>query len=135
MSSVSTDASSLDGERFDAVVIGSGVGGLGAAALLAQEQGGRVAVLERHGVPGGFTHTFSRKGWEWDVGVHSVGGVNRPSSVFRRRFRERALGPRTGLRGLCLTGADVCTAGVAGALFGAALCTSAVAGRMVLGRD
>jgi len=86
VSSVSTEAGSLDGERFDAVVIGSGVGGLGAAALLAQEQGWRVAVLERHDVPGGFTHTFSRKGWEWDVGVHYVGGVSRPSSVLRRLF-------------------------------------------------
>ncbi len=40
------------------------------------------------------------------------------------RFRERALRPRTGLKGFYLTGQDVCTAGVAGALFGAVLSAS-----------
>ncbi|MEJ2580223.1 MAG: NAD(P)/FAD-dependent oxidoreductase [Acidobacteriota bacterium] len=49
------------------------------------------------------------------------------------RFRERALRPRTGLKGFYLTGADVCTAGVAGALFGAVLSASAILGRNLLG--
>jgi all-trans-retinol 13,14-reductase len=48
------------------------------------------------------------------------------------RFRERALKPRTGLRGFYLTGQDVCTAGVAGALFGAVLCASSILGRNLL---
>ncbi len=72
--------------RFDAIVIGSGVGGLGAAALLAREAGRRVLVLERHTVAGGMTHVFSRKGWEWDVGVHYIGGVHRPDAPLRRIF-------------------------------------------------
>ena len=42
-------------------VIGSGMGGMVCAALLAKT-GKRVLVLEQHYVPGGFTHTFSRKG-------------------------------------------------------------------------
>ncbi len=59
---------------FDAVVIGSGIGGLTAAALLARLQGWRVLVLERHWKSGGFTHTFSRPGgYHWDVGLHYVG--------------------------------------------------------------
>jgi len=73
-------------ENYDAVVIGSGIGGLGVAALLASEAGKRVLVLERHTVAGGFTHTFSRKGWEWDTGLHYVGGVQEPDSFLRRIF-------------------------------------------------
>jgi all-trans-retinol 13,14-reductase len=34
-----------------------------------------VLVLEQHYEPGGYTHTFKRKGWRWDVGVHAVGEV------------------------------------------------------------
>ena len=49
------------------------------------------------------------------------------------RFRERALRPKTGLKGFYLTGQDVCTAGVAGALFGAVLAASSILGRNLLG--
>ncbi len=72
-------------ERYDAIVIGSGLGGMTTALLLA-ERGERVALLERHYVLGGFTHVFHRKGWEWDVGVHYVGEVHRPQSVLRQLF-------------------------------------------------
>lgn len=61
--------------RFDAIVIGSGMGGLTTAALLAKEGKKRVLVLEQHYRLGGFTHAFSRPGYEWDVGVHYVGQV------------------------------------------------------------
>jgi phytoene dehydrogenase-like protein len=58
----------------DVLVIGSGMGGLATAALLARLHGRKVLVLERHYRAGGFTHTFSRRGgFEWDVGVHYVG--------------------------------------------------------------
>ena len=48
----------VDRTPFDAIVIGSGIGGLGAAALLAKAAGQRVLVLERHYAAGGFTHVF-----------------------------------------------------------------------------
>ena len=38
--------------------------------------GRRVLVLEQHYVPGGFTHTFKRTRWSWDVGVHAVDEVD-----------------------------------------------------------
>jgi all-trans-retinol 13,14-reductase len=60
-------------ERWDAIVIGSGIGGLGAAWLLGAKLGKRVLVAERHYTAGGFTHTFRRPGYEWDVGVHYIG--------------------------------------------------------------
>ncbi|HJN74099.1 MAG TPA: NAD(P)/FAD-dependent oxidoreductase [Myxococcota bacterium] len=64
----------LQDTRWDAVVIGSGIGGMTTAALMAR-LGQKVLVLEQHYVPGGFTHVFSRKGYTWDVGVHAVGEV------------------------------------------------------------
>ena len=59
---------------WDAIVIGSGMGGMTTAAILAK-LGQRVLVLEQHYVPGGFTHMFKRPGFVWDVGVHAVGEV------------------------------------------------------------
>lgn len=63
-------------QRFDAIVIGSGIGGLTVAALLSKLYQKRVLVLEQHFMAGGFTHTFKRKGkFHWDVGLHYVGDM------------------------------------------------------------
>lgn len=72
--------------NYDAVVIGSGIGGLTVAALLARYAAKRVLVLERHYVAGGFTHTFQRPGYEWDVGLHYIGEVQHPEMTMRRAF-------------------------------------------------
>lgn len=45
---------------YDAIVIGSGLGGLTAAVGLAKFGGKRVLVLEQHYTAGGFTHAFRR---------------------------------------------------------------------------
>ena len=58
---------------IDAIVIGSGIGGLTTAALLAEE-GQVVLVLEQHDVAGGCTHSFVDRGFEFDTGLHYVGG-------------------------------------------------------------
>ena len=60
--------------EYDAIVIGSGMGGLTTAALLS-EFGFRVCVLEQHYTAGGYTHSYERGGYEWDVGVHYIGDV------------------------------------------------------------
>ena len=84
---------------WDTIVIGSGMGGMTCAALLAR-LGQRVLVLEHHYVPGGFTQTFTRKGWTWDVGVHAVGEVDERALLGKvlldltgQRLRWASLGP------------------------------------------
>ncbi|MEX3755781.1 NAD(P)/FAD-dependent oxidoreductase [Mycobacteroides abscessus] len=72
-------------ETWDTIVIGSGIGGMAAAALLARA-GQRVLVLERHSTAGGATQTFRRAGYEWDAGLHYIGQVHRPASALRRIF-------------------------------------------------
>ena len=59
-------------KTWDAIVIGSGMGGLTCAAALAQF-GHRILVLEQAPYAGGLTHTFERNGFRWDVGVHYLG--------------------------------------------------------------
>src|SRR5436190_9696662 len=73
------------GKKYDAIVIGSGLGGLTTAALLAKEKK-KVLVLERHYEPGGFTHTFKRKKFSWDVGVHYVGQVSDKDASLKKAF-------------------------------------------------
>jgi all-trans-retinol 13,14-reductase len=74
-----------DERPFDAIVVGSGIGGLATAALLSKAAAQRVLVLERHYTAGGFTHVFHRPGFEWDVGVHYIGQVQ-PGSDSRGLF-------------------------------------------------
>jgi len=59
---------------FEAIVVGSGIGGLTAAAALAK-RGRRVLVLDQHTRLGGLTQTFSRRGYAFATGVHYIAGV------------------------------------------------------------
>lgn len=69
---------------YDAIVIGSGIGGLTTAALLS-ELGWKLAVLEQHYTAGGNTHSYERAGYDWDVGVHYLGDLG-SSTMTRRLF-------------------------------------------------
>jgi len=58
--------------QFDAVIIGSGLGGLSCAAAFAR-QGFKPLVIEQHNRPGGYATTFKRPGgFEFDVSLHST---------------------------------------------------------------
>jgi all-trans-retinol 13,14-reductase len=73
----------------DAIVIGSGIGGLAAAAALAK-RGRRVLVLEQHFRLGGLTQTFVRREYTFATGVHYIGGVGEapgPENQFGRMLR------------------------------------------------
>jgi prolycopene isomerase len=60
-------AQSADG--YDVVVIGAGMGGITAGALLAKE-GKRVVVFEQADAPGGYAHSFARGPYTFDPAVH-----------------------------------------------------------------
>ncbi len=73
--------------RYDVIVIGSGIGGLTVASILAQMNKKRVLVLEQHFVLGGQTHTFSRRGenkYTWDVGLHYCSGLFEKGLMMRQ---------------------------------------------------
>ena len=72
-------------DYYDTIIIGSGMGSLTTGALLSKE-GQKVLILERHYTAGGFTHVFKRKGYEWDVGIHYIGEVQRPDSLTKKLF-------------------------------------------------
>lgn len=72
-------------EQWDTIVIGSGAGGLTAAAALAKH-GQRVLVLEQHYLPGGWMQSFSLGGYRFSPGVHYVGECQ--SGGFLRRLYE-----------------------------------------------
>ncbi len=62
-----------DKGNFDAIIIGSGIGGLVTASQLAAK-GAKVLVLEKYIIPGGSGGSFKRKGYTFDVGASMIFG-------------------------------------------------------------
>jgi prolycopene isomerase len=72
-------------QKYDAIVIGAGLGGLSAATMLARK-GLEVLLLERHNVPGGYATSFVRGRYEFEVALHELSGIgrpDRPASLYR----------------------------------------------------
>ncbi|MEV4349206.1 FAD-dependent oxidoreductase [Actinoplanes sp. NPDC049596] len=75
-------------EQVDVVVIGSGMGGLTAARMLAEFGGRRVLVLEQHYTLGGMTHEFSREGcFKFGTGLHYMSADAGPLLTFMTEGR------------------------------------------------
>ncbi|MEM6447219.1 MAG: FAD-dependent oxidoreductase, partial [Cyanobacteria bacterium P01_D01_bin.123] len=67
-------------ESFDYVILGAGLGGLSAAACLTR-QGNRVAVLEKHYLPGGCCHTFDYGKYRFCADVHYISQCDRDRTI------------------------------------------------------
>ena len=63
-----------ESKHWDAIVIGSGMGGMAAAAALSKV-GHKVLLLEQYQTLGGLTHSFSLGGFTWDAGIHYLSGI------------------------------------------------------------
>ena len=65
--------------KFDAVVIGSGTGGLSAALSLATA-GKKILLLEQHNMPGGCATSFVRGRFEFDASLHEFCSLGSPGN-------------------------------------------------------
>ena len=79
--------------RYDVVVVGSGIGGLITANLLARD-GASVLLVEQHYMAGGYCSTFRRGGFTFDAATHFYPLLGNPETLTGRLLAE--LGVETG---------------------------------------
>ena len=78
--------------KYDAVVVGSGNGGLSTACTLAKA-GKKVLIVEKHNLPGGVASSFKRGRFEFESALHelaSIGTEENPADV--RKLLEQEYG-------------------------------------------
>lgn len=80
-------------QRYDAVVIGAGIGGLFCATKLALE-GLKVLLVEQHYMVGGYCSTFRRKGYTFDAATHFYPLLGNPATITGKILAD--LGIETG---------------------------------------
>ena len=73
-------------EKYDATIIGSGIGGLLCGAFLAQK-GYKIVIFEKEKYPGGLCSSFENKGFTFDVAIDSIGGLKK-GELLQRVFKK-----------------------------------------------
>lgn len=73
-------------KKYDVIVVGSGLGGLSVASLLAKQEKKKVLVLEQHYLFGGYATSFKREGHEIDISLHQTGGLK---TTFYKKILEK----------------------------------------------
>ena len=76
-------------KKYDAIIIGSGIGGLVTASQLAAK-GAQVLVLEKYIIPGGSGGSFKRKRYTFDVGASMIFGFGEKgyTNLLTRALRD-----------------------------------------------
>ena len=92
-------------EKYDIVVIGSGLGSLVCANTLSKE-GYRVCVLEKNHAFGGCLRSYNRKGRIIDTGIHYVGRLDE-GQILNQYFKYMGILDRLKLRRLNEDGYDM----------------------------
>jgi all-trans-retinol 13,14-reductase len=92
-------------EKFDAVIIGSGLGGLLCANILSKE-GYKVCVVEKHYQIGGCLQNFTREGCVFDTGIHYIGRLGK-GEVLHQYFKYFGLTEKIKLKKLDDDGFDI----------------------------
>jgi all-trans-retinol 13,14-reductase len=72
-----------DLQQYDAIVIGSGIGGLSIATILAKFSHQKILILEQHFILGGVTQEFKHQNFQWDVGLHYLGAKYRVATIYK----------------------------------------------------
>jgi phytoene dehydrogenase-like protein len=73
--------------HYDAVIVGSGIGGLITANLLARD-GARVLLVEQHYMAGGYCSTFRRGGYTFDAATHFYPLLGNPETLTGKLLAE-----------------------------------------------
>ena len=75
----------LMSENYDAIIIGSGLGGLSCGSYLSKNNW-KVLVLEKHSIPGGYASSFKKDKYTFDSGLHMLESVGKDQSM--RKFLD-----------------------------------------------
>ncbi len=67
---------------FDVIVIGSGIGGMVSAGILAS-QGLKTLLIEKNPSPGGYMTSFSRRGFVFDSAIDCIAGIGEDGIISR----------------------------------------------------
>lgn len=63
-------------KKYDAIVVGSGIGGMAAGVLMAH-QGKKVLIAEKHDCLGGRVSAYKKGEFNFDLGVHIISRGNK----------------------------------------------------------
>lgn len=91
-------------DKYDVVIIGSGLGGLLCGAILCKE-GLQVCILEKNEQIGGALQTFREGGQTHDTGIHYIGGLDKGQNLYQI-FNYLGLMDRLELKKLQVDGFD-----------------------------